>query len=145
MPGKLKINAIKNTMVLLLMWPFFVEAESPFFSQFRETTGWQQVAELRGTDDKTGLRVNGKGAILYNGDDWEKAPFLVTEESFSDCIIKMDFMLGKGSRAGLYVQGRYEINIADNHGQHELNYYDMGGLGQRWDESREPISSRISS
>ena len=120
------------------MLPVFAEAEPLFSNQFREIVGWQQAEELSVAEDQTGLRAKGQGAILYNGDDWENAPYLVTKENFQDCIIKIDFMLAKGSRAGLYVQGRYGINIADNYRQHELNYYDMGGLGQRWDESREP-------
>lgn len=138
MPGTLKMKVIKNTIIFLFILPVFAEAEPLFSSQFQDITGWQQVEGVRIAEGQTSLLTKGRGTILYNGDAPEEAPLLITEEHFQDCIIKIDFILAKGSSAGLYVQGRYEINIADNHGQHELNFYDMGGLGQRWNESREP-------
>lgn len=125
-------------MLYLAVLPSFADSKISFVDQFEGLSGWREVAEVTLVADKSNLSTSGTGSILINGNTGSAAPLLVTKERFQDSIIKVDFMLAEGSSAGLYLHGRYKINIADNYGQHELNHFDMGGLGQRWDASREP-------
>lgn len=46
----------------------------------------------------------------------------------------MEFMVPKGSNSGVYLMGRYEIQVLDSWGVTALKYSDCGGVYQRHDE-----------
>ncbi len=48
---------------------------------------------------------------------------LVTDESFNDFKLHIEFRYDKGSNSGVYLRGRYEIQIADNKGEEPLRDY----------------------
>lgn len=41
---------------------------------------------------------------------------LVSEMPMSDCELYVEFMVPKGSNSGVYLQGRYEVQVLDSHG-----------------------------
>jgi hypothetical protein len=45
-------------------------------------------------------------------------------------------MVPKGSNSGIYLAGRYEIQILDSFGKENPTFSDLGGLYQRWDTKR---------
>ena len=53
-----------------------------------------------------------------------------------DLELELDFMMPKGSNSGVYLQGRYEVQLLDSWGKKEVNHGDCGGIYQRWDESQ---------
>lgn len=113
---------------------------SPFNE--RDTSGWK----LKGDEKKAALVVGyaqpdaknlGELAIASTG---EGKPQLInakhgaldfyTEEKFGDAIIRLEFMIPKGSNSGVYVMGEYEVQIIDSFGKpdDQLKQGDMGGL-----------------
>src|SRR6185312_6671455 len=42
---------------------------------------------------------------------------LITKESFGDVELELDFMMAKQSNSGIYLQGRYEVQLYDSWGQ----------------------------
>ncbi|MBL9138235.1 MAG: ThuA domain-containing protein [Verrucomicrobiales bacterium] len=42
---------------------------------------------------------------------------LMTEEKFKDFVIRYEYMIPKGANSGLYLRGRYEIQILEDHGK----------------------------
>jgi hypothetical protein len=56
--------------------------------------------------------------------------------SHGDADVELDFMMAKGSNSGVYLQGRYEIQLLDSWGVLQPGPGDVGGIYQRWDESR---------
>ncbi|MCW3107623.1 MAG: hypothetical protein JWQ09_2129 [Segetibacter sp.] len=48
---------------------------------------------------------------------------LVTDKSFSDFKLHIEFRYAKGSNSGVYLRGRYELQIADNKGMEPLRDY----------------------
>lgn len=48
---------------------------------------------------------------------------LVTDEKFSDFKLHIEFRYDKGSNSGVYLRGRYELQIADNKGMEPLRDY----------------------
>lgn len=42
---------------------------------------------------------------------------ICTVEKFGDCLLHIEFKAPKGSNSGVYLQGRYEVQIADSYGQ----------------------------
>ena len=61
---------------------------------------------------------------------------LLTIMEHGDLDIELDFMMAKGSNSGVYLQGRYEIQLFDSWGKKTAKYNDCGGIYERWDEAR---------
>jgi hypothetical protein len=53
-----------------------------------------------------------------------------------DIHFMMDFMLPKGANSGIYLQGRYEVQLFDSWGKKSLKFGDCGGIYERWDDAR---------
>jgi hypothetical protein len=77
---------------------------------------------------------DGKGVIL-NGKDGRTSN-LFTSENLKDVEVHVEFMVSKGSNSGVYLCGRYEVQILDSFGVKEPHYSDCGGIYQRWDPAR---------
>jgi hypothetical protein len=104
---------------------------------FRQVAMWRGVSEVSAVAEKCEFEVKGEGRILVNSlTKPEKAPYLLTKEEFGDAKIELEFMVPKGSNAGVYVMGRYEIQILDSFGREKYGSGDLGGLYQRWDPNR---------
>jgi hypothetical protein len=63
---------------------------------------------------------------------------LLTKENFSDVRVQVEFMVPKDSNSGIYLMGRYEIQIFDSFGVSEPGFSDMGGIYERWGDNRVP-------
>lgn len=72
----------------------------------------------------------GKG-ILVNGADGRTCD-LLTAADHGDCELHLEFTVAKGSNSGVYLLGRYEIQILDSFGKKEWTYSDCGGIYPRW-------------
>lgn len=105
-------------------------------SGFRPVGHWQGVESVSAIPDKNELQAAGKGAILVNGLTKDKTlPYLYTKEEYGDARIEMEFLIPKGSNSGIYVMGRYEVQIYDSFGRERVGTGDMGGIYQRMDRS----------
>lgn len=67
-----------------------------------------------------GILINGKG----------KAANLYSQEKFGDVSLHVEYFIPQGSNSGVYLQGRYEIQILDSYGTTDLKYSDNGGVYQ---------------
>lgn len=106
-------------------------------SEFQPTSGnWQIVDEvfydLNGGKSKT---KNGTG-ILLNSLQKENNSEIKTSFDHGDIELSLDFMMPKGSNSGIYLQGRYEVQLFDSWTQQDPTYADAGAIYQRYDESR---------
>ncbi|MEZ4701426.1 MAG: family 16 glycoside hydrolase [Rhodothermales bacterium] len=61
---------------------------------------------------------------------------LFTAWEHADIELDLDVNLPRGSNSGIYLQGRYEVQLFDSWGVAEPSAADLGGIYQRWDESR---------
>lgn len=61
---------------------------------------------------------------------------LFTDWEHGDIELELEFMMPKGSNSGIYLQGRYEIQLFDSWGVTNPTFADAGGIYQRWDETR---------
>ncbi len=80
------------------------------------------------TSEGTGVLVN------INTDDARE--HLFTEWEHGDLELMIDIMMPQGSNSGIYFQGRYEIQLFDSWGIEKIRHADIGGIYQRWDETR---------
>jgi Domain of Unknown Function (DUF1080) len=84
----------------------------------KDLTGWKP----RSTEVKNGWIV--RDGLLY---DEKPGNDLVTEQKFTDFQIHAEFRYPKGSNSGIYLRGRYEVQIEDNYGD-EPDSHKIGGV-----------------
>lgn len=82
--------------------------------------------------------VSGKG-ILLNINDSEKRDRLLTKWEHGDIKLDLEVMLPKGSNSGIYLQGRYELQIKDSWGVKNPKMHDMGGIHNNWETQPDKI------
>ena len=66
--------------------------------------------------DGNELVNNGSGVDIYS------------EQTFSDCLVEVEVMVPKGSNSGIYLMGRYEVQVFDSFGRTKLSFEDMGAI-----------------
>ena len=61
---------------------------------------------------------------------------LFTIWEHGDLDLSLDVMMPKGSNSGVYLMGRYEVQLLDSWGVKAPTFADLGGIYQRWDDAR---------
>ncbi len=74
----------------------------------------------------------GKGILLNINDDSRKDN-IVSILEHGDIELELEVMLPKGSNSGLYLQGRYEVQLFDSWGARTAKFSDMGGIYRNWE------------
>lgn len=69
----------------------------------------------------------GKGILLSMGQGKD----LRTTQEYRDCRVELEFLIPKGSNAGVKLNGCYEIQILDSFGKTKLTGSDCGGIYPR--------------
>lgn len=80
----------------------------------------------------TGVLVNIPAPKQGNGQQYN----LLTNMEHADLDLELDYMMAKGSNSGVYLQGRYEVQLFDSWGVKKPSVTDNGSIYERWDESR---------
>ena len=84
----------------------------------RDLTGWK----ARHSQVKNGWNVEeGRLKNVEPGND------IISERAFNDFKLHAEFRYPKGSNSGLYLRGRYEVQIEDNYGKPPESHY-IGGV-----------------
>jgi len=78
--------------------------------------------------------LEGEG-VLVNSSSEEENEHIFTEIEHGDIELRLQFLVPKRSNSGIYFQGRYEAQILDSWKVDEPQFYDVGGIYERWDES----------
>ena len=106
-------------------------------SAWREPTGdWQGGGDVfvKSTSDTLFSSKPGAGVIL-NGSKG-KTLNLISKIEHSDVEAHVEFMIPKGSNSGVYLMGRYEIQVYDSWGVKQPKYIDCGGIYERWADGK---------
>ena len=74
----------------------------------------------------------GKGILLNMNDDTKKSQLITTWEH-GDIELELEVMLPKGSNSGIYLQGRYEVQLLDSWGERNPKFSDIGGIYRNWE------------
>ncbi|MEM9983914.1 MAG: DUF1080 domain-containing protein [Bacteroidota bacterium] len=74
--------------------------------------------------------------ILVNDPGKDHGQNIVTKLTHGDLDLSLDFMMAPGSNSGIYLMGRYEIQLFDSWGVRQPRYSDVGGIYERWDDSQ---------
>lgn len=140
------IKMAKKVLIwIVLISPLFLQAQSPVnlndLSAFRVASeNWSIVGDVTASPDKknTLIATPGTGVLLceHQFKEYGERFDIFTKESYGDMDLSLEFMLAQGSNSGIYLQGRYEIQLFDSWGVKNPKYYDCGGIYQRRDLSK---------
>lgn len=93
------------------------------------------VAEASLEKQKSISTRPGTGILINQPDDKNKAQ-LFSGFDHGDIDLDFEVMLPAGSNSGIYLQGRYEIQLLDSWGKKRPTFGDLGGIYQRWNEEK---------
>ncbi|MFD1145472.1 family 16 glycoside hydrolase [Larkinella insperata] len=108
-------------------------------SAFRSVSGknWQVASDVTADATKKNALTAKKGTgVLVNLPNDRNKTNLQTTLEHGDIDLELDYMMAKESNSGIYLQGRYEIQLLDSWGVKGARIGDNGSIYQRWDESR---------
>lgn len=74
----------------------------------------------------------GTGILLNDPNDSQKDNLLTTWEH-GDVRLILQVMMPKGSNSGIYLQGRYELQLLDSWGVETPKFGDIGGIYRNWE------------
>ena len=103
---------------------------------FKEQTGyWLEAgdAKLNPDDEKKLTAIDGTGVLIS---EHGKTTNLVTKQHYGDLKLELDFMMSRESNSGVYLQGRYEIQVYDSWGKTDPDTWDCGGIYERYDGTK---------
>lgn len=92
---------------------------------------WGEPIELLNSSDLSGWKViqgenqwKVEDGVLIN----QKAGGnLITTQTFDDFKLHVEFKYPEGSNSGIYLRGRYEVQVQDDYGKHPESHY-IGGI-----------------
>ena len=105
---------------------------------FRPAAGnWRIVGDVSADlNTQYDLSSQAGEGVLVNTPSEGQRDNLFSGWEHGDMELELDFMMPKGSNAGIYLQGRYEIQLFDSWGVSRPTFADAGGIYQRRDPTR---------
>jgi hypothetical protein len=87
--------------------------------EWQDTTGWADV-----------------NSVLSNAGP--NPVHLFSTQQFGDCEVHVEFKIPKGSNSGVYLMGRYEVQILDSTGiaDKDMSVHDCGAIYERWKDDK---------
>ncbi|MEO6455623.1 MAG: family 16 glycoside hydrolase [Ginsengibacter sp.] len=107
---------------------------------FFESPGpsWKLVSDVRaGLFEKNVLTTSPGAGILANiPDSKNPGKDLISNLQHGDMDMELDYMMAPGSNSGIYMQGRYEIQLLDSWGVINPRAADNAGIYERWNDDK---------
>ncbi len=99
---------------------------------------WQIAGSVQADINKTNILSfsNGTGIFVNLPDKRNKGEDLYTLAEYGDIDLELDYLMALGGNSGIYLQGRYEIQLEENWGLLNPKSTNNGGIYQRWDDSK---------
>lgn len=144
--SQLKLNqwVVKSifTPVLFIVWTSLavgqVQVPLDNLDFFRDPgKSWSIAGEVTADLNSSSLTSSkGKGILINNPTKNKTGVDLYSQSEYGDMDLELEYMMAAGSNSGIYLQGRYEIQLMDSWGVTNPRSGDNGGVYQRWDESK---------
>lgn len=123
----------------------YAVAESPAeplqlvdLSAWVEIGAWAMADDIQGSSQEMKWKSIKPGkTVLFNGSGG-KSVNLKSKGAHGDAEVEVEFLIPKSSNSGLYLMGRYEVQILDSYGKADnaITVHDCGAIYERWDEGR---------
>lgn len=105
----------------------------------RPSSNWTIEGAVQAAYSDSSFQVATGNGILVNtirNGKYKRTDDLTFNFSHGDIHLMFDFMMPKRGNSGVYLQGRYEVQLADSWGKKRINFGDCGGIYERWDDVR---------
>jgi len=98
---------------------------------------WQIAGDAQAdlSKDNTLKTMPGTG-VLVNMPDKNNNGNLLLNLEHGDIDLELDVMMARHSNSGIYLQGRYEIQLLDSWGKQSASFADIGGVYERWNDAK---------
>jgi hypothetical protein len=102
------------------------------------SANWRIAGDVNADLNTKGLLTvkEGAGVLVNTAVDGGVSADLFSNQELGDMDLQLDYMMSKESNSGIYLQGRYEIQLRDSWGVLNPKASDNGGIYERWDESK---------
>jgi len=99
---------------------------------------WQIAGSVQADINITNILSfsNGTGILVNFPDKRNKGEDLYTLAQYGDIDLELEYLMALGGNSGIYLQGRYEIQLEENWGLLNPKSTNNGGIYQRWDDSK---------
>lgn len=151
-------KVIKTTLACFLLFCLSSLSAQPYkipltslslddMSSFKPQAGnWQLVSDVQ-MDRNVDVHEKGNGSVktkagkgvLINLNNDKMKDALLTSWEHGDLDLELEFMMPKGSNSGVYLQGRYEIQLYDSWGVRYPKFSDLGGIYRNWENEKGKI------
>ncbi|SHG31539.1 3-keto-disaccharide hydrolase [Flagellimonas flava] len=128
--GKMVGEELKGTMIYTdgstSNWTGVKQPKLPF----TENPEWTDTINLFNGTDLNGWHTDGDNQwVVREGilTSPKQGANLISDQKFMDFKLKTEFRYPEGSNSGIYLRGRYEVQIADNKGLDPMDIY-FGGI-----------------
>lgn len=107
-------------------------------SLFREPVGeWTVVGQAKMNLDDEKLLVTTPGQDVIMNGPTGKTKHLFSKMEYQDIELQIEFMIPRKSNSGVYLMGRYEVQIYDSKDVETPRNYHCGGIYQRWNRTEK--------
>jgi len=102
----------------------------PVVTAQEDEEGWVSLFNGRDMDGWLPVRGNEHGWTVVDGVLTNSQPGvdIITDRTFTDHELQLEFRVPPGGNSGAYLQGRYEVQVADTAGAQELSTGMGGGV-----------------
>ena len=102
------------------------------------SANWHLAGNVRADLNQTNTLIlsAGTGILVTQAEEGKHGQDLLFNNSYGDLDLELDYMMAKGSNSGIYLQGRYEIQLLDSWSVINPKAGDNGGIYERWDDSK---------
>lgn len=99
---------------------------------------WKTAGDVRADLGKPDVLVTtqGSGILVNLPDKKNHGTDLFTRSEYGDMDLELDYLMARASNSGIYLQGRYEIQLEDTWGSKRPASGTNGGIYERWDKNR---------
>jgi hypothetical protein len=143
---KLKLKSDKCgfsilTILVLCQFPILAQQQIQLnrLEDFVPNKGtWQEAGKVSADPDQPLFlkAEKGEGIIVNLPNKKNPGLDLVSKEYYGDLDLEIEFMIPSKSNSGIYLMGQYEIQILDSWTKTTVRSGDMGGIYERWDETK---------
>lgn len=99
---------------------------------------WKIVGDVRAHINQNSVltATPGTGVLVNLPDFSNPGQNLLSNIQHADVDLELDYMMALGSNSGIYMQGRYEVQLFDSWGKINPTSADNGGIYERWNEGK---------
>jgi len=100
-------------------------------------SNWQIVSSvIADIEEDYAFETKAGTSVLVNLPTEDDKHNLFTVMEHGDIDLELEFMMARHSNSGIYLQGRYEVQLLDSWGKSQPTFGDCGGIYERWDDSQ---------